>query len=175
MNLAHIILGLLAIAPMTGYDLKRHFDSSVRHFWWADKSQIYRTLATLVSDGHAEVQTIAGRGAPDRQEHRITDSGREALARWLASPPERQPSRHPFLARLFFADDLEDAQLHEMLAEPRAVVSTQLAEYRRLRPEVQAEADDGRAARLRLSTLDYGIVHVQAELDWLDSTKRTLA
>ena len=55
MALARIILGLLALAPMTGYDLKRHFDSSVRHFWWADKAQIYRTLATLVAGGLAEV------------------------------------------------------------------------------------------------------------------------
>lgn len=175
MNLARIILGLLAIEPMTGYDLKRHFDSSVRHFWWADKSQIYRTLATLVSDGHAEVETVVGRGAPDRQEHRITDSGRDALARWLVSPPEKQPPRHPFLARLFFADDLEDAQLQEMLSERRGIVTAQLSEYRRLRPEVQAEAEIDRAGRLRLSTLDYGIVHAQAELDWLDSTERSLA
>ena len=111
MALARIILGLLALAPMTGYDLKRHFDSSVRHFWWADKSQIYRTLSTLVADGLAEVETVAGRGAPDRQEHHITEAGRSALADWLVSPQERRAARHPFLARLFFAGDLDDDQI----------------------------------------------------------------
>lgn len=179
MALARIILGLLALAPMTGYDLKRHFDSSVRHFWWADKSQIYRTLSTLVADGLAEVETVAGRGAPDRQEHHITEAGRAALADWLVSPQERRAARHPFLARLFFAGDLDDDQLGTLLAERRAAVAAQLAEYERLRPEVLAEAADDRAAddragTLRLATLEHGIAHARTELTWLDDTQRAL-
>lgn len=179
MALARIILGLLALAPMTGYDLKRHFDSSVRHFWWADKSQIYRTLSTLVADGLAEVETVAGRGAPDRQEHHITEAGRAALAEWLVSPQEPRAARHPFLARLFFAGDLDDDQLGTLLAERRAAVAAQLAEYERLRPEVLAEAADDRAAddragTLRLATLEHGIAHARTELTWLDDTERAL-
>lgn len=179
MALARIILGLLALAPMTGYDLKRHFDSSVRHFWWADKSQIYRTLSTLVADGLAEVETVAGRGAPDRQEHHITEAGRAALAEWLVSPQEPRAARHPFLARLFFAGDLDDDQLGTLLAERRAAVAAQLAEYERLRPEVLAEAADDRAAddragTLRLATLEHGIAHARTELTWLDDTQRAL-
>ena len=179
MALARIILGLLALAPMTGYDLKRHFDSSVRHFWWADKSQIYRTLSTLVADGLAEVETVAGRGAPDRQEHHITEAGRAALAEWLVSPQEPRAARHPFLARLFFAGDLDDDQLGTLLAERRAAVAAQLAEYERLRPEVLAEAADDRAAddragTLRLATLEHGIAHARTELTLLDDTERAL-
>lgn len=175
MILARIILGLLAITPMTGYDLKRHFDSSVRHFWWADKSQIYRTLATLVADGLAEVETVAGKGAPDRQEHRITARGLATLDEWLTSPPDRRPSRHPFLARLFFAGDLGDDRLCALLSERRAAVTDRLAEYERMRPMVQIEATDDRAGALRLATLDHGIMHARAELEWLDSTEKVLA
>ena len=179
MALARIILGLLALAPMTGYDLKRHFDSSVRHFWWADKAQIYRTLATLVAGGLAEVETVPGRGAPDRQEHHITEAGRAALSEWLVSPPEHRTVRHPFLARLFFAGELDDDQLDALLAERRAAVAAQLAEYERLRPEVLAEAADDRAAgdragTLRLATLEHGIAHARTELTWLDDTQRAL-
>ena len=164
MALARIILGLLALAPMTGYDLKRHFDSSVRHFWWADKAQIYRTLATLVAGGLAEVETVPGRGA---------------LSEWLVSPPEHRTVRHPFLARLFFAGELDDDQLDALLAERRATVTEQLAEYERLRPEVLAEAADGRATgdragTLRLATLEHGIAHARTELTWLDDTERAL-
>ncbi|MGY5763708.1 PadR family transcriptional regulator [Brachybacterium sp. DNPG3] len=175
MALARIILGFLALSPMTGYDLKRHFDTSVRHFWWADKSQIYRALATLVADGLAEIETVPGQGAPDRQVHRITPRGREALKEWLAAPPERRSARHPFLARLFFADDLEEGRLREMLAERRAAVAEQLAGYERMLPEVRAEAEGDRAGALRLATLDHGIRHARAELDWLDDTAEALA
>ncbi|MFC5289294.1 PadR family transcriptional regulator [Actinokineospora guangxiensis] len=172
MVLAHIILGFLALAPMTGYDLKRHFDSTVGHFWSADRAQIYRALATLVADGHAEVETVAGSGAPDRQEHRVTDAGRAALAAWLAAEPERHVDRDPFLARVFFGADLAPDALLALLARRRAEAQTRLADYERLR----AESDTGtRAARLRLATLDNGIAHLRAELTWLDAVTEEFA
>lgn len=172
MVLSRIILGLLAIAPMTGYDLKRHFDSTVGHFWAADKAQIYRTLATLVADGYAEVETVAGSGAPDRQEHRITAAGRAALATWLASEPERHVERDPFLARVFFGDGLDDEGLRSLFARRRDEVLAQLARFERMRAE--AEAPD-RGARLRLATLDNGIAHLRTDLAWLDAVEAEIA
>ena len=47
MELKHAILGLLSIQPMSGYDLNRAFSNTVAHFWYADQSQIYRTLDKL--------------------------------------------------------------------------------------------------------------------------------
>jgi hypothetical protein len=44
MSLEFAILGFLNYQPYSGYDLKKIFDTSVRHFWPADQSQIYRTL-----------------------------------------------------------------------------------------------------------------------------------
>lgn len=171
MVLSRIILGLLAIAPMTGYDLKRHFDSTVGHFWAADKAQIYRTLATLVADGFAEVEKVAGAGAPDRQEHRITAAGRAALAEWLASEPERHVQRDPFLARVFFGDGLDDDGLRSLLAHRREETEAQLAAFERMRAETEAS---DRGARLRLVTLDNGIAHLRTELAWLDAAEEEL-
>lgn len=171
MILARIVLGLLSIAPMTGYDLKRHFDSTVRHFWAADKAQIYRTLAGLVADGYAEIVTVAGSSAPDRQEHHITAAGREALAAWLVSEPERQVERDPFLARLFFAGALGDEDVRALLAARRQTTEAQLIIFEELR--ATAPVDD-RAARLRLATLDNGIAHTRAELAWLDAVEAEL-
>ncbi|TMR22285.1 PadR family transcriptional regulator [Nonomuraea turkmeniaca] len=168
MVLSRIILGLLAIAPMTGYDLKRHFDSTVGHFWTADKAHIYRTLAQLVAEGCAEVETVAGAGAPDRQEHHITAAGRAALAAWLASEPERHVERDPFLARVFFGADLDDDGLRSLFTRRREAVLAQLARFERMRAE--AEASD-RGARLRLATLDNGIAHLRTELAWLDTVE----
>jgi DNA-binding PadR family transcriptional regulator len=167
--LSRIILGLLAIAPMTGYDLKRHFDSTVGHFWAADKAQIYRTLAQLVVDGYAEVETVAGSGAPDRQEHRITPAGRAALAAWLASEPERHVERDPFLARVFFGAGLDDDGLRSLFARRRVAAEAKLALFERMRAE--DEAPD-RGARLRLATLDNGIAHLRTELAWLDAVEK---
>jgi DNA-binding PadR family transcriptional regulator len=169
--LARIILGLLSLAPMTGYDLKRHFDSTVGHFWAADKAQIYRTLAQLVTDGFAAVETVAGSGAPDRQEHRITAAGRAALAAWLASEPERHVERDPFLARVFFGDGLDDEGLRALFEHRRAVARTRLARFEQMR--AGAEAAD-RGARLRLATLDHGIAQLRTELAWLDTVEKEI-
>ncbi|WP_184813595.1 PadR family transcriptional regulator [Actinophytocola algeriensis] len=172
MVLSRIILGLLAIAPMTGYDLKRHFDSTVGHFWAADKAQIYRTLARLVADGFAEVEKVAGAGAPDRQEHRVTAAGRAALAEWLSSEPERHVQRDPFLARVFFGADLGADGLRALFASRREEARSQLADFERVRAETAA-ADRG--ARLRLATLDNGIAHLRTELAWLEAAEGEFA
>ena len=57
MSLEHAILGFLNYKPLSGYDLKKIFDTSVRHFWAADQSQIYRTLNRLTERGWAEMES----------------------------------------------------------------------------------------------------------------------
>ena len=58
MKLEHAILGFLSYRPLTGYELKHVFDESIRHFWPADQSQIYKSLARLAELGHAEIEVI---------------------------------------------------------------------------------------------------------------------
>ena len=88
MSLEYAILGFLNYRPLSGYDLKKVFDNSVRHFWPADQSQIYRTLAKLAEQGHVEQEIVRGLDRPDRKEYRITP-GRPGRAAHLAtqSPP----------------------------------------------------------------------------------------
>ena len=54
MSLKHAILGFLSFKPLSGYDLKKAFDNSVRHFWPANQSQIYRTLSQMTDEGLVE-------------------------------------------------------------------------------------------------------------------------
>lgn len=173
MALARIILGLLSLAPMTGYDIKRHIETTVTHFWSADKAQIYRALDALVRDGLATVHTVPGQSGPVRQEHRITDSGRAALAEWLVSDLERSAERDPFLARLFFAGDLSDDELRALLARRRDAVDRGLATFERMRDELPEPTT--RAERVRLWTLDNGLAHMRAEAIWLDRVETELA
>lgn len=173
MILSRIILGMLAIAPMTGSDLKRHFDSTVAHLWSADKAQIYRTLAALVEQGFASVTIVPGTNAPDRQEHHLTEAGREALVAWLRSDLDRQPEREAFLARVFLADAIDDADVAALVDRRRAAALEQLAVYEGIRDSTPAA--ETRGQRLRLATLDHGIRHVRTELAWLDSLEEQLA
>lgn len=172
MILSRIILGMLAIGPMTGSDLKRHFDSTVAHLWSADKAQIYRTLAALVEQGFASVTVVPGTNAPDRQEHHLTAAGRAALVGWLRSNLDRQPEREAFLARVFLADALDDVEVVALIERRRAAARERLAVYESIR--AATPVPETRGERLRLATLDHGIRHVQTELDWLDDVEEQL-
>ncbi|KAE8766155.1 PadR family transcriptional regulator [Georgenia thermotolerans] len=171
MVLSRLILGLLALAPMSGYDVKKHVDSTIRHFWAADKAQVYRALASLVREGLATVEVIPQEGRPDRQEHRITEAGRRALRDWLASPLPTPTDRDPFLARVFFAGDLEPEEVRVLLAQRREQTQELLAALTALRP---ATAVTDRAGYLRVATLENGLAHARAELDWLDTLEKDL-
>lgn len=172
MSLRHAILGILAIEPMSGYDLKKVIDQSVAHFWQADQSQVYRTLATLVSEGLATRRTVLQDDRPNMHVHTATGLGLAELDDWLTSPLPTPVLREPFLARLFFAGRLPREDVLRLLAERRRVVEEALAALEAVAADVAAEAStpDGLGPVLRLATLDYGLVHDRAELSWLDAT-----
>ena len=93
MSLSHAILGFLNHRPHSGYDLKKVFDASVRHFWPADQSQIYRTLSRMSQNGWTETEIIRQESRPDRKLYHITAAGRKELHRWLTTPLPPEPQR----------------------------------------------------------------------------------
>ena len=104
-----VVLGLLALGPRSGYDIKATVDRSTRFFWAASYGQIYPELRRLESEG-----LIAGEDAPNgargRRVYELTDSGREALEAWLLGTSLTIEYRDESLLRLFFADALPREQ-----------------------------------------------------------------
>ena len=98
MSLPHAVLGLLAVAPGTGYDLTRRFEASLSHAWHASHSQIYPELARLQDRGLVEE---AGRGARGSRTWAITDQGRAELDRWLTEVPPNRSQRNETALRWF--------------------------------------------------------------------------
>ena len=86
MSLEYAILGFLNYSPFTGYDLKKVFDATVQHFWSADQSQIYRTLADLPRKNGSSRKLSNRMIAPIARIYHITDTGREELRNWLIGP-----------------------------------------------------------------------------------------
>jgi PadR family transcriptional regulator, regulatory protein AphA len=168
----HAILGLLDLAPMTGYDLKKNFDATIAHFWAGDQAQIYRTLTALVQAGLAEVSVVEQNGKPNRNVHSLTEAGRAELDGWLRSPLEQDSPREPFLARLFFAGRLDEDAVRHLIDERRQRAEAQLQILTSMRDEEPAAS--GLAHRLRLATLDNGIAHATTEISWLSNLESTV-
>lgn len=96
MSTRHVVLALLDIHPMSGYDIRSHFPISLGSLWSASYGQIYPILHRLHKDGL--VTRIEKReGKRERIEYHITDAGKNELLEWLHQPVEYDPPRDPFM------------------------------------------------------------------------------
>ncbi len=134
---SHVILGMLGLGPMCGYEIKQFVDHSTRFFWAASYGQIYPELRRL-----SEAGLIEGAADPENPRGRIvfslTKRGREALREWLAAPAEVQEMRDESLLKVFFSDFAGPQATAAALEAKR---SHHLAVAERLRA-IEAEASD---------------------------------
>lgn len=129
--LHYIILGLLGAHPMSGYDIKRAFDRSLATYWNAGNSQIYTTLKALSARRLVSSEVIQQEGRPNRRVYSLTDTGRVALAAWLAEPVPMRFTKDEFLTRLFFCGQTSDAIALRHLQEHEQALHAQLADMER--------------------------------------------
>ena len=130
MSLRYAILGFLSLRPLSGYELKKAFDNSVRHFWAADQAQIYRALAALTDDGLTTVERVPSENLPDRKVHHLTPAGADALHGWLVAPTERPQRREPFLVKLFFSGSLSQSERRRLISAECEALDAELAMLR---------------------------------------------
>jgi DNA-binding PadR family transcriptional regulator len=169
--LSHAILGFLEYRPMSGYDLKKHFDRSVAHFWSATQSHIYRALENLENEGRVSSQVIQQEGKPNQKQYKITEAGRTELRRWLTTPLPVDHPRSAWLIQIFFAHNLaneEIASLFETRIEYLRGYLSQLQEAQQTMDENYKKMDMQRPQHLWQLTLDYGIDYYRNEISWLE-------
>ncbi len=172
MSLEYAILGFLNYHPYTGYDLKKIFDTSIRHFWPADQSQIYRTLSRLTENGWAEMEKIPQEDRPDRKVYHITDAGRAELMQWLSGPPPMGEPRSAPLIQIFFAGQLSDEALIAKFEGFAAIMRAILAQYDQIPGQLgpyQDEITSPREHFFWLLTLENGIANMRSNLEWAES------
>src|SRR5512144_2499665 len=100
---SYVILGMLGLRPMCGYEIKSLVDKSTRFFWAASYGQIYPELRRLSAAGLIEGKADP-RGGRRRNVYRLTPAGRRELEAWLAVDAESFELRDEGLLKLFFAE-----------------------------------------------------------------------
>ena len=172
MSLKYAILGFLGYSEFTGYDLKKMFDESIRHFWGADQSQIYRTLTQLEQAGFAHAEAIPQEGKPSKKVYRITPRGREKLRHWLDGPFPRSEVRDASLVQLFFSGEADDETILGNLEELADELRERLAEIEAI--QVVEETDhyvpSARQAFFWSLTVEHGVHATQSRLGWVTQT-----
>src|SRR5438105_12873565 len=100
-----VVLGLVALKPGSGYDLARLAERSVGYLWTPSRSQIYKVLPRLVSDGLTTAKRVRQRDRPDKALYSITPAGRRVLRRWLSEvDDEASGDTNIYALKLFFCD-----------------------------------------------------------------------
>jgi len=121
-----VLLGLLTVMPMSGYDLGQTIRTSVGFFWNESYGQIYPNLKTLAAEELVTSKTGRQEGKPERHIYSITRKGRERLAAWLAVAPQPEIPRNELLLKLFFGAQVPAEILigyvEEMVERTRALV-----------------------------------------------------
>jgi len=87
----HILLGMICLAPASGYDLKRIFAVTPMGLYQPSSGALYPALRRLELKGLIQTQAPAeGRGQSARHRHvyEPTQTGRAAHMTWLRTPIE---------------------------------------------------------------------------------------
>ena len=164
-----VLLGLLTIQPMSGYDLGQTIHESVGHFWNESYGQIYPNLKKLAAGGFLTARTERQKGKPDRQVYSITRKGRERLADWLAVPPQPEIPRNELLLKLFFGGQVS---LEISMQHVERMIETESAVLRKI-GQVEKEIDRNRRypdVPYWKMAVRFGQLELEAHLRWAQET-----
>ena len=101
---SYAILGLLAIRPWAGYELTQQATRSLRFAWPKSERLLYAEPKKLVEQGLATAHEESV-GQRARTAYTITDEGRTALEKWMATSPQPSVLESEALLRLLFAEN----------------------------------------------------------------------
>ncbi|MBF6331435.1 PadR family transcriptional regulator [Nocardia transvalensis] len=176
--LEYVVLGTLALRPMSGYDLGKRMDGPGRFIGYrVGRPHIYRTLTKLADRGLVEFDIDPRDGAPAAKVYRLTDTGRRVLLDWAHSPyePAPRPMDPDFMLRFLFAGVLGRGIAVRLLR-------TEL-DYRRAQDrdpmtidELVADndpivdIDPAWAAHIMRTAHDHGRASMTSYIHWLETT-----
>ncbi|WP_336633477.1 MULTISPECIES: PadR family transcriptional regulator [unclassified Microbacterium] len=144
MKLENLLLGILLIAPRTGYELSRYMEmEGVFMRPRTQMSQVYRSLAQMSERGWARYTVSTRPGAQDAKIYEATEAGREVFLTWLRSPfvPTLGPVDFEFRARVYFCGFLDAASLLRLVDTELSARKQQIATHRFRDRTIEASED----------------------------------
>lgn len=138
--------------------------------WDVKPAQVYSTLTRLLESGHiAEESNGAIADSPDRRVYAITERGQSDLDDWFRSPVARSHQRDEVFVKLMLAISTQEADPLKVLQTQRAALYQELHVLTRQRSQV-----DPRTGLAHILLLDSAVMHIEADLRWLDMVEARL-
>lgn len=124
---SYALLGLLSVRAWTTYELAQQVRRSLNWFWPRAERKLYDEPKGLVVAGLATA-TEEFTGRRRRTLYEITDSGRRALADWLAAESAPPTWESEAMVKVFFADAGDLEALRRTLSSMEDAANQRLAE-----------------------------------------------
>jgi DNA-binding PadR family transcriptional regulator len=150
----YLFLAFLKNGPRSPYELKKEMTSSVNFFWYAQHSQVYQQATRLRRDGYIEPRGPVS--VRNRQLLALTQTGLDAVDRWLEEPAASYRVYDESLAKLYFSSLTGPEVTIELLLDQLHRHSEQLAEFEEIHA-VLSTVDFGHVVPGQLYALELGI------------------
>jgi len=163
------LLALLARGPAHGYELKQDLELLLGSAYpQPNVGQIYVTLGRLEKTGLIEGEAIEQSSRPNKKVYHLTEAGHEALRAWYEETADEPRVRDEFFMKLALAPQTG-------LADRISLINRQRRQYlntmRQLSKLAAAEDRDNRISHL---LIEGAMLHLQADLDWLERCQEEL-
>ena len=180
-SLEFILLGLLALRPSTGYDLKKTMDISVRYISPVALSQIYPTLKRMAQDGLVKYRLVERSEKTDLKIYSITDAGQNLFRLWLAEPHKPDPYRFDrFALRFYFSSLLDKTTLLDHIHTELLFRISQLKDTRNLDETALGNLnpieaiDMDKTLKIWHMYHQYGLQFLEIYTNWLECILKTV-
>jgi len=172
MSVRYAVLGLISQKPRHGYETRVVFESLVGgdENWEVKPAQIYTTLDRLEEAGLVERSSDLGEGEePSRRVFQVTPQGEEALQEWFASPVPSEHQRDEFFIKLIIGVACRQADPERLIQTQRVLLFQEMHAATNQREEY-----DPHTEMAQILLLDKAIMHLEADLRWLDMIEMRL-
>jgi DNA-binding PadR family transcriptional regulator len=172
MSVRYAVLGLISQKPRHGYETRIAFEHLVGGdgTWEVKPAQIYTTLDRLEEAGLVERSSDLGEGEePSRRIYRITPEGEAALQEWFSGGVVPEHQRDEFFIKLIIALVSGRANPERLIQIQRSLLFQEMHAATNQRDEY-----DPRIAIAQILLLDKVIMHLEADLRWLDMIEMRL-
>lgn len=171
----YVILGMLGIKPMSGYDMKYWISNGVGFFYPISYGQIYPALKSFTEEKLVTCTVNREVGRPEKKAYTITEKGRDELRRWLREPIDFKSSCcvNLLTIKVYFGSNAEKEITIKHISEALKYnkesldrlldVEQQMKEYEKTAKENMDNSFD-----YRMCTLRQGIFITKAQIKWCE-------
>jgi PadR family transcriptional regulator, regulatory protein AphA len=168
------ILAMLAIRPMSAYDLVKFAENSIVFFWNESYGNIHKHLQKMEKDGYVRILEQENQG---RQKiiYSIVEKGRNYLSAWIIQDPGNSIMRDALLLKIFSAQPGQFPQLQEILKKELYDMQQAQMAFSQIKRMISALDQDSNLKEMWLLTIRYGEQYAETRQAWCREAINTLS